>query len=167
MDEIKELRNAAEGCGVAFMQGSQQFSSVQFFKKDHASAHKKRKKQVGHLCQSVEERKHTENAIVLIHMQHLEGCFSLRKDIAMREDHAFGIAGRPRGVQDDGRILRPGSAGWQWCRTLARKLFQTRDAWRPAVKKNKIGHTGADAQCLFCNGEVSWCREKHFGAAVM
>ena len=63
VNQVEELRDAAEQGDVALAQGAQQFRRVERLQENDAGAAGKRQQQVGHLRQGVKQRQHTENGV--------------------------------------------------------------------------------------------------------
>src|SRR4051812_32325212 len=63
VNEIEELRHAAEEGRVALAQGEQQLAGVELLKVDDPAPHSEGNQQVGHLRQRVKERQHAKYGI--------------------------------------------------------------------------------------------------------
>ena len=79
MDEIEELRHAAEDGDAALAQGKRQLLRVERIEKDDLAAVAERQKEVGHLRQHVEERQHAEQAVSGADAERTCGCTPVRR----------------------------------------------------------------------------------------
>ena len=104
VDEVEELRDAAEDGDAALAQGESQLLGVERIEKDDLAAVAERQEEIGHLGQHVEERQHAEQSVSGTDGDELADALQLGGEIAVGEHDALGIAGGSRGV-DDGRDI--------------------------------------------------------------
>ena len=91
VDQIEELRNAAEGGDVTLGKGAHQLGRVDRLQEDHARPVGERKHEIGEKGERVEERKHAEDAVGLVDPHDLEPGIALGEEVPVGQDHALGI----------------------------------------------------------------------------
>ena len=105
VDEIEELRDAAEDGDAALAQGESQLLGVERIEKDDLAAVVERQEEVGHLGQHMEERQDSEQRVPGTDGDELADALELGGEIAVGEHDALGIAGGSRGVDDGSDIV--------------------------------------------------------------
>ena len=105
VDQVEELRYAAEDGYVALLERPQQFGGVERFDKDDAHADRQRQQQVGHLGECVEEREDAEDCVSGADVDDAEDGNGFGFKVAVREHDALGIAGGSRSVEKGGDVV--------------------------------------------------------------
>ncbi len=105
MDEIEELRNAAEDGDAALTQRDHQLLRVQRIEKDNLAAIAQRQENIDHLRQHVEERQHAKKTVARADGNEFADALQFGSQVAVGEHHALGIAGGSGGVNDGRNIV--------------------------------------------------------------
>ncbi len=164
MQQVEELRHHAERGDLPRLQGAHHLGAVQRGQEHHACATGERQEQVGNLGQGVEERQHPQDAIVRRDPHDPERRIPLGQEVPVRQHDAFGIARRPRRVQEDGRIRRRGRAGWQV--RISSRFVQSRQARRRSGHQDDPRGGREIREGCERGGQVDGGREEHPRARI-
>ena len=104
VEEVEELRHAAEQRDVALGERSQQLGRVQRLQEDNSGSAREWQQQIGHLREGVEQREHAEDRVALVHAHDPEDSLHFGEQVAVCQHDALGVAGGAGGVEDHGGI---------------------------------------------------------------